>query len=94
MDEAYIGAPGEQATKNREGASVGTTLALVVDLNPDAQLFSSVAVLPVWPRNTPRSYHRKKQLSVRLGEELFPKATRTTRSEAPPTGDVVVIAPP
>ena len=60
-DEEYIGTPEERAAKNQGDDEEA------LDVNP-GHLFPGV---PVMPRSVTR-YRRVKQLSVRLGEDLFP----------------------
>jgi len=67
LDEEYIGTPEERAARNQQDGEQ--------DVNP-GHLFPGV---PVMPRSVTR-YRRKKQLSVRLGEDLFPGADNTQDS--------------
>jgi len=75
-DEEYIGTPEERAARNEQDDEEA------LDVNP-GHLFPGV---PVMPRSIAR-YQRTKQLSVRLGEELFP--TENTRDESTRTAVVL-----
>lgn len=83
MDETYIGTPEERAAKNQQDNEEA------LDVHP-GHLFPGV---PVMPRNATR-YRRTKQLSVGIGQELFPATPEetTTRSDTSPTADVLAAA--
>jgi silicon transporter len=66
IDEEYIGTPEERAARNQQDNEE------TLDVNP-GHLFPGV---PVMPRSVTR-YKRKKQLSVRPGEALFPTGDDT-----------------